>query len=340
MKKISVNYLFLLLFAVTISGCSLGPDGGNDPLIWDFNSQVLKIEIVDQDGHSLIDPNTRQGDKRLKSISFEWDDETYRYEGLPARQLRAVPEYYKGVSLERSKSSYLLTFGEFQPHYRNAKIEIEIPGIGEFDVRFTYTASPKGTNPNIRKSVTVNGVPVNNPEDPFQIRLVVDRKKWDNYSSNRHEATYLPVTLYFVPSYNSKYSFENINKQRVAVLYNNKRYRYNDDYYDEDDYEVGKDPIYLNKLTLYGGKTSFLTSNSGYWGNTFFAFGPFDPAKNYEKEKLTFVLLDHSFEIEFTAKLDSEGIPFYDATIISGDNNGRTEKKCYFRNGPLVFLPL
>lgn len=336
--KNRLKYLFLLLFVVVIGGCfSCSPRGGEAP-IYDFVSRDLVFDIVDGHGRSLINPDTPWGDQRLKSIVFTMDGEEYRYEGKSAGELRAIPEFYRGVHLKKDKSDYCLTFGEFQPHYKDQKVTMNIPGVGVYNIVFDYYVREKMINDiSAEGAVELNGEPYSGDplyNDPFRIRIEVDEEQWADYESDLGEdlPKYLPVTLYFFPSGSASDSYDSWTKEKeLWVNYGGNRYNYQV-------VPEGVDPIYVEEPFFYGGRSSFLLPDYAH-PLDYLAFGPFDPGENLEEEKIDLNYKGTLYNITFTAKLDPEGNVIYDATLADTQNDPDLGKKLYFRNGPLIYLP-
>lgn len=327
--KHNLQYLFLLLFVVTIGGYLTSCSNLGGKVIWDFASRSIEIELVDEEGYSLIEPTTRWGDERLKSIQFEFNGEKFHYEGLPNQQLRALPEAYREVGIKKERSSYLLTFGEFQPHYVKQEIKVTIPGDGVHTIVFTYSARPTGNKPNVSRDLWLDGnkIPC---ETGYRVRLVIDKKRWQDYNSNVAEdaPTYLPVTLYFAGIYAP---LETLSASNTFVIYKGKKYELVKDYKD--------DPIYAKDLLLTCGKSAFLMGEEGSFAQPFLSFGPFDPQEKYDKEELTLAIQGTPYRVAFTAKLDDNRDPIMDVTLLDTQGADYLEKKMYFRNGPLILLP-
>lgn len=325
MKK-NLQYLFLLLFVVAIGGVL--PSCSNQVgYIWDFSSRKIEIEIVDEEGTPLIEPTTHWGDERLKSIQFTFEGESFYYQGLPAQVLRARPEAYRNVGIQREKRSYVLTFGEFQPKYVKSEIEINIPNVGKHSIQFTFDANPIGRNPNITQRLWVDGKQ-QDAKERFRVRLVVDRKKWESYTpSSGYTSEHLPVTLYFagaIPPINTT------SPQNTFVIYNGKKLGIEKEY--------KGDPIYSKSLVFTHGRSAFISSEEGGVVLPFYSFGPFDPAKQYENEKFTLCVMGNNYNIEFTAKLGKDGKSVFSAKLLDAQGSQQVDKKVYFRNGPLIFL--
>lgn len=327
--KYNLQYLFLLLFVGTIGGYLTSCSNLGDTLIWDFASQTIEIEIVDEEGYSLIEPTTRWGDERLKSIQFEFKGEKFHYEGLPNQQLRALPESYRAVGIKKERSSYLLTFGEFQPHYVEQEIKVTIPGDGVHTIVFTYSARPVGNKSNMSRALWLDGKKVS-CETGYRVRLVIDKERWQDYNSSVAEdaPTYLPVTLYFAGIYAP---LDKITASNTFVIYKGEKYELVEDY--------KGDPIYAKDLLLTCGESAFLMGEEGSFAQLFLSFGPFDPQKKYDKEELTLAIQGTPYRVAFTAKLDDNGDPIMDATLLDTQGTDYSEKKMYFRNGPLILLP-
>ena len=125
MKK-NLQYLFLLLFVVAIGGVL--PSCSNQVgYIWDFSSRKIEIEIVDEEGTPLIEPTTHWGDERLKSIQFTFEGESFYYQGLPAQVLRARPEAYRNVGIQREKRSYVpVSYTHLRAHETSVEISYAV----------------------------------------------------------------------------------------------------------------------------------------------------------------------------------------------------------------------
>lgn len=332
MKKLT-TYLFLLLFVATVSEYLTSCSNRSGYLLWDFSSQEIEFAIEDENGYSLVEPTSRQGDLRLKSLTFTWQDKEYRYKGQGIQGLRAIPEFYKGVGIRKDKNRYVLTFGEFQPHYNRSKIKIDIPGVGSHLVEFSYKARTKGRSANIEEALWLDGKPISLSNRGFRVTLVVDRRKWMDYSpkeNNRH----LPVTLYCFPSNYDHSYLEKAIYVNSFVLYKGTKYPL------LKEEKIKGDPIYSEKLLFYAGKDPFLGMNHPINpGPLFIAFGSFDSSINFDKEPIQFTLDDKVYTIEFSLRWDDNGVPIYNAELKGDDSNSNPKKKLYFRNGPLIILP-
>lgn len=319
--KTTAKYLFLLLFVVVISGCS--NSGGN--LVWDFANSSFEIEIVDENGASLIHPKNAAGDKRLKSLRATWNNEIFRYEGLGGRALRSLPEFYHALGCKPRNSGYVLTFGQFQPHYSSTQlIKLDIPGVRTVRIAFTHFANPKGSKANVKTCVWVDEKEVCN-STPFKLRITVNRADWFRGYENIEGP--MPVTIYMV-------SNSLLESEKLSVLHKEKEYRF-------DGYKEHSSSIDLGNYDeplFYGGKSPFIVSQEeGRGEQPFLAFGPFDPKQGYKDETFTLKYGSKEITIRFSAYLGSDNELIYHAVL--ADNN-KSPNYVYFRNGPLVRLPL
>lgn len=330
------KYLFLLLFVVTIGGylssCSSKPFGGGQDIIWDFTSSELAFELVDEKGNPLIEPYTPAGDARLKSLVMHMQGREFRYRGLPERELRAMPEFYRTLEVKRDKGSFLLTFGEFQPHYKRERLTLVIPGVDTYEIVFTNHVVTRGRQAFRTELLWINGTLQNQQNNPLRGRIVIDRAKWDAYSATEEgkvaQGDHLPVTIYFF----GKRMFTQ-EPTASRLVYRSKSYEL------IAEEQLEGDPIWQNEPHFYKGlhNTSVLGRASD--GVPYYAFGPFDPAKGFHNEILELQLSEGiRAKVSFSAWIDQEGKVVYEATRLDEKNNPIDEKKLYFRNGPMIYL--
>lgn len=330
--------LFLLLFVVMISACSVSPGGSglkpNEPnIIWDFSSVKLRISIVDEKGHSLIQPHNAACDARLRTIKMEWNGETYPYGGLNGRQLRALPEFYHGLTCEQSGSIYVLTFGEFQPLYGQKQIlKLSIPGIKDYTIEFIHTVKTGLGTPQYQSKVWLDGNKVSS-SNPFNITITINKEEWEK---GYKDIRYNPVTLYFTNPNWFKMEPDH-NEKDFSLTFRGKVYTLSSSF-GTDNVDLGT----IDAPLFYCGKSPFvhsaLTPNQFMRGSYFLAFGPFDPLVRYHNEPIILRTKGNKeYKILFTSYIDpdSKELVYY-ASI--EDNKESANNYTYFRNGPLVIL--
>lgn len=324
------KFLFLLLFGVSISGCS-SIEVRDNP-IWDYVSENLEISLLDDYGQPLIDPTTTHGLALLKEISISYKGVTYPLEDRPGRSLRAVIEQYRAFFLNRKKNSYYLSFGEFQPKYGELQVlTLNLPGDELVRISFTHTVNRKhefeskvwvgeDLNPQTRDLGKVVVHPKNNGE-AFRPKTKEDVKP-------------APVTLYVVPFLpDSCFSTERDKTvirpeiyPDITVTYKNKVHTIVDD----------KE----TKESLFGVRVSesnFLYTHPSWMKKSYFAIGPFSVDDNLQNELILLHYKEQSIPVRLSCFRNADRHVEYYAQLENAKDGPYSKEKLYFRNGPLVF---
>lgn len=313
--------LFLLLFVIVISGCSkMGPRFHD--IIWDYRSTSFEISIVSPKEQSLIDPTTQEGYELIRDIKVSYDGQTFDCQDRPSRELRAQPEFYKALYVERIKGSYRIVFGEFQPDYSTlTSFTLHLPGGEKHEIKFIHTAD----NGKFHTKVWVNDIP-HLSNTPFNITLTTTNPVWDKMQKAQ---TLRPVTLYILP----------VNAPTRIV----------------ERKEVLEDHFYKDCSLIFRGKTYPLLkkqsteeySTFSFYAETlqllpregigefrpFLLFGPIAAEEKINGEKLELRYKNKVYTIYLQNQLSQDGASIYRAWL---DGEGERNIQYYFHNGPLV----
>ncbi|MCI6154697.1 MAG: hypothetical protein PUI84_06375 [Bacteroidales bacterium] len=320
------KFLFLLLVVVAISGCSLDhPFNGNE-LIWDYRNENLEITLLDDEGQSLIDPTTDEGLALLSQISIDYDGKHFPLNDRAAREMRDMVEGYRDFFLRYRDGRYVLSFGEFQPNYKDLQIlYLNLPGDEQHRISFTHT---------VRKNTFDSSVWLDDQLEPHSnsLRNVVIYPK-NNGEAFRvsPQARPAPVTLYIYPLLpTTSFAVDELTRDRSIPQEEFANYQIT---LDGKTYPLVSSND-ANGLSLTTGNSRFIRQGGFYNKEPFLAFGPIPLENNYHNKEITVSYKGIEKQILFNCYLDTNKKAVYEAW--SGDDN--TKNILYFRNGPLVIV--
>lgn len=319
------NSLFLLLFVIVISGCSSRPSEPNDPSwIWDYRSTSFEISIKSPKGQSLINPTTQEGYELLQGIKISYNGETYQCQDRPARELRAMPEFYKALYVEARKGEYRLVFGEFQPHYpRLEAFTLHLPGGEKYEIKFTHTAE----DGRFYTKVWVNDIQ-NSSNTPFNITLTTANPIWNKMLASK---TARPVTLYILPQnipttiVDKREVLEESFYKECSLTFRGETYPLLKETWEED-----RPPLAFRAATL-----QILDEVELGKFKPVLIFGPISTNEKLVGEELQLRYKGETYSIYLVSFLDPSGTTFYKAWTEM--QNHRFESS-FFHNGPMIRL--
>ena len=166
MKKI----FSLFVFSVAMMGLAACSEEGNDikgnDIIWDIAPSEVRIQLVDQNGNNLLNPNV-EGNWVDEPIELSTSDESYaavwsRDELRP--QSRAYMPKFLGlvwgeVIKGSNDSGYYLYFGGFpgDSDY-DMSLVLSIPGIdSKYKFEYKHDCDWKNNEPKISNHIIYNG---------------------------------------------------------------------------------------------------------------------------------------------------------------------------------------
>ena len=335
--KYTTQYLFLLLFVVAISACSSGSG-----MIWDYANISFKINVTDREGHSLILPDTKQGEAFLSQVSLEWGDEILYCEGEPARSnLRAMIEGYHALYVSRQGSDhYSLVLGELQPNYSQTQhMTLHFPGGTSRKIEFQHYVS------DAHRFITrlfVDGKKVM-PGNEYEFTIVLSDEEIERSGYRIADRTPAPQTIYF-HFINSKVE-KLIGMEPSAtdkVLNKSLEPLFKAEWRGKElalEHRPCGTPIDLNVTDphFYYGTSRFLTYPS-YSRFFYLGFGPL-PEETLKEETLTIHYPEGKraiFSVNFSRS--SDGTPFL--SVKDTDKNEYSDRNIsYFRNGIIIEIP-
>ncbi len=319
-----LNSLFLLLFVIVISGCSMGPSGKSDDIIWDYRSSSFEISIVSPKGQSLINPTTQDGYELLQDIKVSYKGEMYSCQDRPHRELRAIPEFFKALYVKQVKGEYRITFGEFQPIYPDLQeFSLYLPGGEKHEIKFTHTAK----DGKFQTKVWVNNI-LHSSNTPFNITLTTNHPIWDEQSE---EGDLRPITLYIRPVNAPTFFAERKKEVLDETFYNDCSLTFR-----------GKTYPLLKEESPESDEhaLSFTTQSMlllGDLGNGFstplLLFGPIQADHSLEGERLELRYRENIYPIYLTNRIEPSGESFYEAWT---EKDGNKVLGTFFHNGPLI----
>ena len=146
MKKMFFSSMLVLGL---LSSCS--KDDNNEQLIWDLAPIEFKIDVVEDNGKSIIDPNSPVYNQTfLENTTIKVQGNTYRWgedANVPSLKpsSRAFYAPFYGIKTEQIKDKSLLVIGPFMADYQWDKETVEINwGDGSKDV-LTFTSNMQWT---------------------------------------------------------------------------------------------------------------------------------------------------------------------------------------------------
>lgn len=303
MKK---SYLLLLL-VLTLFGMSSCLK--NDPQGWEYGNAAFGFDLASADGKSLINPNSKQGQEWLGKIIIEYKGEKYRYEGRIVREMRAIAERYKSFNVVMEDKRYYLRFAEFQPIYKEKQnIKLTLPNGQVKEIQFVHYAEA---------GKLISKVWYDGKETAGRIVKITT----DSYLKEGEKEIPAPVYIYIASRYV-------IKAPKLPKEYQDMQIRYKDKVYKLGTQEEGK--LFFDKEI---GKLLPLV----FEDCIYFKFGPFYPENNINKERFNIEKGTNKLGVEFSCYYDKDGKLFYDAYPVYKDPR---RKNLYFKNGPLVILPL
>lgn len=323
-----IKSLFLLLFVIAISGCSMG-SMGREPsgIIWDYMSSSFSISVVSptSKGQSLINPTSVEGIKLVKQIKIIYNDSTYICQDQQVRILRAVPEFYKGAFISRNKGRYVISFGEFQPHYSTKqRFQILLPGGETHEVQFVHYA----LDGKFRTIVWVDGAQ-QNTANPFEIKISTSNPIWLSSDKDKLRPVTLVVRPYNIPWITNEQGDSFIKDsfyKECTLSYKGKDYPL--EAREELD-ETSERPSFYTLRTL-----SFGEYQKGSMSNIL-CFGPFHSDETINKERVSIHYRGKEMPIYFSSYVDSAGKFIYEAWLEQYENQ---RERLYFFNGPFVSI--
>lgn len=308
MKK---SYLLLLL-VLTFFGMSSCLK--NDPQGWEYGNAAFGFDLMSADGKSLINPNSKQGEEWLGKIIIEYKGEKYRYEGQLVRTMRAIAERYKSFNVVMENKRYYLRFAEFQPVYKEKQsIKLTLPNGQVKEIQFVHYAEAG----KLISKVWYDG------KEMAGDRIV--KIVTDPYLKEGEKEIPLPMYVYVASRFVIKAPNLPKEYEKMQIQYKEKVYR------------LGEKP------QKDGGKL-FFDKEIGkliplvFEDCIYFKFGPFYPENSVTKGQFKIEKGSNKIAVEFSCYYDKDGKFFYEAYPLLYD--GPQPRKLYFKNGPLVILPL
>ena len=315
------KFLFFLLFVVTISGCSLGPHEG---LIWDYRNENLEIALVDDKGQSLIDPTTDEGLALLDSISIDYEGKNYPLHDRIGRGLRATKEEYRDFFLRQNSGRYVLSFGEFQPNYKDLQVlYLNLPGKERRRISFTHT---------LKGNRFISSVWVDDELEPQTRELnnvIIHPKNNGEAFRVSKNAKAAPVTLYIYPRLADSCLYKDNLTNDLSIP--RKEYSFYKISYRGKSYPLLEENK-IDGLGLTTGNSRFLLPHQNNCKSPYLAFGPFRPEDDIHNAEIVVSYRGKEQTILLNCYLNEKEESVYEAWL--GDENKKNI--FYFRSGPLV----
>ena len=315
------KFLFLLLFVVTIGGCSLGPHEG---LIWDYRNENLEIALVDDKGQSLIDPTTDEGLALLDSISIDYEGKNYPLHDRIGRGLRATKEEYRDFFLRQNSGRYVLRFGEFQPNYKDLQVlYLNLPGKERRRISFTHT---------LKGNRFISSVWVDDELEPQTKELnnvIIHPKNNGEAFRVSKNAKAAPVTLYIYPRLADSCLYKDNLTNDLSIP--RKEYSFYKISYRGESYPLLEENK-IDGLGLTTGNSRFLLPHQNNCKSPYLAFGPFRPEDDIHNAEIVVSYRGKEQTILLNCYLNEKEESVYEAWL--GDENKKNI--FYFRSGPLV----
>ncbi|SUB88495.1 Uncharacterised protein [Porphyromonas macacae] len=306
MKK-SFLWIALTFFLIGGTGCIK-----NDLEKKGYTSIGLAFDITSKTGKSLINPTSKQGEEWLKKMQIEYKGIKYSYQGQPIRETRAIEEYFKHFDVFSMGGRFYLRFGEFQPNYREKQsLKLYLPNGMIQTIHFVYYTE----NNKLISKVWYDG----KEEEGHIVKIITDP-----YLKEGEKEKSAPVYIYLINRIPLKELPEKYKK--MEILYKGKTYKLNLVLPSEDGVET------LNFETETGKMIPLILENCLYY-----KFGPFYPENDIKNEDLKLNTGEGVLNLYFSCYYDSQKRIVYDAGISPNDLSNKT---LYFKNGPLVVLPL
>ncbi len=155
-RLLGIATLCCLLF----SACSKDEEGGD--IVWDFWNYNMVFAVSDASGRDLLDP-AEEHNILGNDIRIRYEETEY----VPADESRATErgELALRHGYDEGTGRYVLAFGQFSPtnQYHGASFTIDWGDGTRNDVAFDCYVTGTGDDPVVRKSLTLDGEPVETP---------------------------------------------------------------------------------------------------------------------------------------------------------------------------------
>lgn len=158
--------LFGLFGFMSCSEAEQEPDGPEEGVIWDIAPICVNIQLVDDEGNNLLDPET-EGNWVGEELYIGYKDEAYytdwEYQGMESGS-RALPIHFRGLiwtgglpGADTKKSS--LKFGEFSGtgQYEMSMVFAATSINTVFEFKFTHSLVWKDHKPHFYDHIIYNG---------------------------------------------------------------------------------------------------------------------------------------------------------------------------------------
>lgn len=146
MNKPFSFWLLTILF-LGFTACSSDDDGPEPDVIWDINPTGVYIQIVDEDGNNLLDPDVKGnwvGEEMFISSEDKQYPAKWSREDVENNTRDILPRFYglvwQGVFSWNDPKASPLYFGELDGgEDHDLSLSFTVPSIDKtFDFRFTY----------------------------------------------------------------------------------------------------------------------------------------------------------------------------------------------------------
>lgn len=163
---------------VTVAGCSdNNEDMPDDNIIWDISPAGVTIQLVDEGGSNLLDPEV-EGNWVGEPMWIGWDDKKFdvawKKDDLQLPTRAYMPHFYGTVWTGIwTNKEYFLYFGEFNGESsRNLKLTLSIQALNTvYEFEYSHRLVWENKEPHFDDHITYNG----NRTEGNKLRLIIPK---------------------------------------------------------------------------------------------------------------------------------------------------------------------
>ncbi len=178
MKKL-VYLLSALTMVVAMAACSKDDDMPDDDVIWDIAPSILMIQLEDESGANLLDPEV-SGNWVGEPMWIGYDDKSFdviwNKDDLSTSSRALMPHFYGAVwSGVWPNRKYYLYFGEFSGESsRTMNLTFGITAINTvYEFEFSHRLVWENKEPHFDDHITYNG----NQIEGYTLTLVLPKRQ-------------------------------------------------------------------------------------------------------------------------------------------------------------------
>lgn len=151
-----LSFVYLAVILISLTGC------GDDDVLWDIAPTRVQLNVVNQDGENLLDPNV-DGNIWGETATLIIDGKSTDYVIERNPRSRAMLAIFYGVYLENLTGTEYLTIGEWQTE-KSAEYDMTLIIRGKsYSIRVVNDFKWKHNEPKIKRTYFLDGKQTDNP---------------------------------------------------------------------------------------------------------------------------------------------------------------------------------